>query len=50
MNDQLLCGKCEPNIHRGHKMNYTGLISMVLKPASQVAAILNTKLHKHRYF
>ena len=31
-------------------MNYTGLISMVLIPASQVAAILNSKLHKHRYF
>ena len=31
-------------------MNYTGLISMLLKPASQVDAILNSKLHKHRYF
>ena len=50
MNDQLLCGKWEPNIHCGHRMNYTGLISMVLKPASQVAAILNSKLHKHQYF
>ena len=31
-------------------MNYTGLISIVLKPGSQVAAIINPKLRKHRYF
>ena len=38
------------NIYGGHIMNYTGLISMVLKQGSQVGAILNSKLRKHRYF
>ena len=51
MNDQLApVWKISTNVYWGHRMNYIGLISMVLKPGSQAAAILNSKLHKHWYF